>query len=899
MSHFIGDTEITAITNIDPSKSRPETNVKGLGTSPFDSQHSPDREEISITAMLIKDLHSDELGVDNQKDNIRSLVQSDIGDKSFTYRDYAGFLSVNNISLSMSGEMSNLREVTMEATYHPASTFRCAKLVKSSPFVNNDFGHYPPGLITIPSQARDVRVSVHKGGNNHIEPVERYVLTDTGYVDVYSVVPFMNGWNGDNSGVSTSLRYDYRGLVSTELSAQGDYTRPKRDGEHYTSLPRGDYRLRVRLSDSDQVDGDVRLKVEYLDGGWTEAHSETVTGTDNPSTLQTDRFRIPKNREVRFTVEKETSNTNTIEVDGGWIAPAFPASVTFDLDTYKKYDRAAIGYWPFETGHGNNAEDYSTKNQPMSFVGTPSWVDDSWRGDHAINLKATDYLETGALFSSSNNVTISMALKPDSLSQDFEVVSEGTAWGLSYDDSTDSWSATVEDIDNNTFSVSGGDPTVGEFNRLGLVYSSGVLKIYEDGVEVGSSATNNNKIRYSDSSVHIGDSAFEGVVDTVRAYPNDLSSEISNLHNKAESVEEMQSFSTNARVAPVEVYDHVGSTDESNWIRVMNENHKFDGGMVIQNGLIRYMLNDPDTNQVTMWQFHDGNWSRVGNFRFKPNGLSAATSVDRAHLVDVDEGVARITFDIAGENQMLELKRGNRYGKVGVSGLNRIKLSNDSQVDGGYIPDSTFYSPSDGQSVSVQSEVDNYISMMSSQDDAVYFAFTNSQDGRQKIDDANKRIGFDSLGTLKDYDIMFGAITMSEIQKFIHSGSPVSMEIGREIPQGEYVVASRAEFTDTADEWTFDVQNATDNSEVDIDGSGISKGVTETDTYSWFQRVIRVGGSDGDNLEVSWTQQSGTGSVNVESIMLIPVGKIQEITHEAMCDMEVEATMTQRPGVSR
>lgn len=921
MVSWIGDTEITAITDIDPSQGRPESTVKALGVEPFKVQHKADLETVSISAMLVQSLHSGSLNVDFQKDNVRSLMRANKADQSFTYRDYAGFLSVSGVNLPMSGDMANLRQGSISATYHPASVYQPSRAIRGIQY-QNDFGHDVPGLFMLPSQARSVKVVNPNGTDEKLDPIHVREITEDQGIDTYSVFRFMNAWDGDNSGVTTSLRHEYRGMVSTELSASGDYTRPRRDSEHYTEIPSGDYTLKVRLLDSNQVSDDVRLKVEYKDGGWNEVLNETHTASGSVGVIESSRFTVDKNTEVRFQVEKDTANTNTIEVDGGWLSPSYLPIVKFDLEIDEEYDRAAFGFWPFVEGHGNSAQDFSPNNREAEFNGDPQWTSSSLHGDYAIELDGSDYLEFQTMFSGRLDATFSVSVNPDDLSADVGIAGEGASgtpsWRIYYDNTNDDWVAFARDVAGNTYTASGGTPTTGSWTTLGLVYEStnNTLQLFENGSQVASTTTSGNRLRYSTNVTRIGDdmtasNRFDGAVDAARAFWDDRSGDMQTFHDGNERLEPMDSFSTHPRVAPVRVYDHRNSTNEDDWVRVMNRDHKFKGGIVVQNGLVRFAFNDPATDEAHAYFWHQNEWQEIGTMQFKSPDGSPTTFVDNPRLVEANERTAALTFGIDGYVQEFSLHRGRYRGEFQVEGLNRIKVNtgNHVEVEAGYVPTTHFYSNGEGADVAVSSESDNYIIAFSPSIDAVYFASSTSSDGRQKIEDTGQKYGYDSLSTLTTYDISFGAIPLISSENLKQSsGTSLQVDGEREIPLGTYVAACRAQFSDTADEWTYDAENTTDASTIDIDGNGVAKSVTESSSYAWYQREIRIDDDDsGDNISLSWTQVNGTGSITIDEFILFPVSLqsggdqmgVQDVTHEAMRAIRPESEVYQRSGVSR
>lgn len=921
MVTWIGDTEITAITELDPSQGRPSTQVKSLSVAPIQASHQADLEQIGITAMMIQDLHSEELGVDWQKENIKSLMYADPGDQSFSYRDYVGFLNVADVSLPVSGDRANLRTAEISTTYHPANTYRPSRALRGVQ-EQNDFGLDVPGYFMLPTQARSVRIVNPKGGNAAVSPIHTREITQDQGIDIYSVFRFMRAWDGDNSGATRTLQHNYRGMEGVDLDSQGDYTRPQYGGSAYGQVPSGDYKIRIRLTDTNQIAGDVRIIAEYSDNGWNEVLSETVTAGSDIGMVLSSQFEIPKNNGVRFQVEKETTDTNTISVDGGWLFPRYMPHVAFDLETDVEYDRDAFGFWPFVRGHGDTAQDVSPNRRDAEFNGSPEWTTDTQFGDYAVDMDASDFLSFGTMFSGRLDATFSTTIKPADLSATVGVAGEGAqgtpSWRIYYDNSSDEWTVLVRDVAGTTFSASGGTPVADEWTTLSFVYDSdnSELRLYEGTTEVGSTATNGLRMRHSVNETRMGDdqaapNRLDGIIDSTRAFWGVRDSEISTFTSGSDRLDSMDSFTTHPRVAPVRVYDHNKSSDESDWDRVMSQERRFNGGIVVQNGLVRFTFNDPDAEAAHAYFWHQGEWQEMGNLVFKTPNTAEESFVQNPRLVEVTERTATLTFGVGDHVQSFTLHRGRYGGEFSTDGINRIKMEtgNFVTIESGYVPSNNFYSSTEGNDVTVSSQEDNYILTFAPEQDAVYYATSTSSDGRQRIEDTDQKYGYDSLSTLEQYDVQFGTIPILSAENLTESGSDsMAREAERQIPLGTYVAAARVSFSDDTDDWTFDIENTGDSTAVDIDGEGVSKDVTESTNFGWYQRGIRLTDNDSeDSIELSWTQTSGTGSINIDQFVLFPISLqsggsqvgVQDVAHESIRALRPESEIVQREGATR
>lgn len=115
MSHYIGNVEIKAITDIDGTTERPTQEVKALGMDePYVAEFDPEFEELEIDIALIDD---GDKTVSEQREEIMGLESRDPLNNAFQSGDYRGWLAVSNVEIPRGQQ--TYAEGTVTATYIP------------------------------------------------------------------------------------------------------------------------------------------------------------------------------------------------------------------------------------------------------------------------------------------------------------------------------------------------------------------------------------------------------------------------------------------------------------------------------------------------------------------------------------------------------------------------------------------------------------------------------------------------------------------------------------------------------------------------------------------------------------------------------------------------------------
>lgn len=82
-------------------------------------KHEPSVESLTISGYLNEEMHSGVLTLAEQKEDVKSLRTNDVTENSFNYRDYHGYLLVENVDLTDNLDSKIVNEVVLEVRYFP------------------------------------------------------------------------------------------------------------------------------------------------------------------------------------------------------------------------------------------------------------------------------------------------------------------------------------------------------------------------------------------------------------------------------------------------------------------------------------------------------------------------------------------------------------------------------------------------------------------------------------------------------------------------------------------------------------------------------------------------------------------------------------------------------------
>lgn len=120
MTHYIGNVEVPAINDVSIGSS---ISVKELDIVSYDEnlifESSPEASEVEITFSLVESIHGLDYNVEDQRDELRGIVDKKPENNSFAMGGLRGHLAVTDISLGESGDIPTIREGTISAIYLP------------------------------------------------------------------------------------------------------------------------------------------------------------------------------------------------------------------------------------------------------------------------------------------------------------------------------------------------------------------------------------------------------------------------------------------------------------------------------------------------------------------------------------------------------------------------------------------------------------------------------------------------------------------------------------------------------------------------------------------------------------------------------------------------------------
>lgn len=113
----IGTTYIGNITDVDSESLKTVEDMDIVDReSPFLYVKDSPLEHLTINIALTPE---DNRTIEEQRENIKALVDSNLKDNDFAYMDWYGYLSVESVDIPRSGDQKNIRFGTIEAKYFP------------------------------------------------------------------------------------------------------------------------------------------------------------------------------------------------------------------------------------------------------------------------------------------------------------------------------------------------------------------------------------------------------------------------------------------------------------------------------------------------------------------------------------------------------------------------------------------------------------------------------------------------------------------------------------------------------------------------------------------------------------------------------------------------------------
>jgi len=154
------------------------------------------------------------------------------------------------------------------------------------------------------------------------------------------------------------------------------------------------------------------------------------------------------------------------------------------------------------------------------------------------------------------------------------------------------------------------------------VYDGYDYRLYLNGVDKGIGPISNSTTAMPDADLKIGKyteaypQVFNGIIDEVRIYNRALEpEEIQTLYNGGEVTDGLVgewTFDGGNGRGEAKIWDTRGyDSDETQWQRVYDRNHSFEGDCVIENGLVRLWLDENTSAKFYFWNGKD--WTYTGH----------------------------------------------------------------------------------------------------------------------------------------------------------------------------------------------------------------------------------------------------------------------------------------------
>lgn len=125
MTEYIGNVPVASIQNVSLSRTQGKTEIDIVDKdSNIVIYGSDEGYEIQIDFTLLKQLHPQQKPIEEQKTEIKSLVENKYSDNDFVYgKLIGGFVLLNEVSLPESSDSSNIIVGTTSGLYLPYPKF--------------------------------------------------------------------------------------------------------------------------------------------------------------------------------------------------------------------------------------------------------------------------------------------------------------------------------------------------------------------------------------------------------------------------------------------------------------------------------------------------------------------------------------------------------------------------------------------------------------------------------------------------------------------------------------------------------------------------------------------------------------------------------------------------------
>lgn len=670
---YIGDVEIATINEVSPTQEKTTEEIDALGLEdPVVSEMDPGLETLNIPVTLLKQVHSEDKSVQEQRKDVKSLLRRLAGENAFDYLDWAGWLSIEEVNVPYDEDQRNIITGTISAKYLPHGEYQLGEKVKS-PVTPNDFNINRPGVVSLPAFVDNVRIQ--NPANKDFESLSP-IATETGEggnFDLYEVSEWGHANNSTQYGNDANKVLDLNAtkLESTELTAQNARVYPISDSSIGKRVPSGRYTAVVRAKDANQVTDDLEIAIEAYDGSsWNEIHKKNVTLTSQYNTYKLSNKTLNHNTytEYKIKLTKRTSNNNTIDIDGAYLKPEYTPEILFDVEAGRTLDKNVSAWWTFESNDPQKALDYSVNGHDID-IGDVNKSSDSVFGNHSLEFDndaviadGTEYVDTSGTFS------LSTWLKPVSDGGGFDcaISKSNRNSGFSVIQASTNEAHLLEiwdgEGDSTTIEV---DTPFNEWTHVAMVYDGSQLITYRNGSQVDATTQEFTPNRSLPLGLGAGDEEsqpgeYNGKLDDVRFFASAIDSdEISFIYNNpGELFDPVESINVPDRSNQVKVFDDNGSSNGNDWTKVYSEDHNFNGNLVAQNGFIRVSPQGDKTGDSAMikveYRYND-EWVTLFNKDWNINGI------DSVSVLKLTPEIVRFYINGQGWNSTISVKRGDRF----------------------------------------------------------------------------------------------------------------------------------------------------------------------------------------------------------------------------------------------
>ncbi|MFB6236939.1 MAG: LamG-like jellyroll fold domain-containing protein [Halopenitus sp.] len=689
---WIGDIYIPHVTDQGNAQSRETAQFKGVGESWSVSEFTDRLKNGDLEYVLTKDGHPNDVDLDEQFSAVKSLLERDTAENPFAFLKERGHLSITSVDTGREPR-DNVRSGTLTVRYLPDSIYQ-PTLTTSHEDVSNDFGISFYGTVFLPKVAENVRLRSGRTGDSvPLDPVttrvdesgnrQNYMIpTEQGGIHAYSSDLFVNGPNFDNSsGTGPTYQNDGYGLQSATLGSG-------HSADHTFTVPDGQYDVVVRAEST------------------STSHSLTVEGTTH-SFDTANQWQVKTTKGVTVSNSSITVNLSSdgssIHVDYIFLVPKNKPQIIFDYPTDDVFDMDASGFWRFDEGSGATAYDSSPNGFDISLSG-PSWTSDSKTNEQALTFDgSSDYGEIknnpNIHLGESGGITYGCWFKVSSVS------SHGMLLDYRSSNSIDNYSgySVRMDSDGSIRAVirdqSGNETNINTSSSyddgswhlvLVTVNYNGDSVIYVDDSEDIRGANSFTDIVKSETDNPLfgkngnNDLYYSGIMDSPVIYPYVISSnQRTHLYeNPGAALNPLASYNV-ASGQGVRVYDTNGSINESNWTRVYNESHNYNGTPVIEDGQHRLVMNDPGDNDTIHLYVWDGTqYSNGGQIRWQGKINDSMARASNISVDSISPSAVELSFEVDGEPQELTFQKGKNINIIGKSSKSEIYLDPRVSVSG-------------------------------------------------------------------------------------------------------------------------------------------------------------------------------------------------------------------------